>query len=100
MKTSNFFPFRDNGFYDADLVDYGLESGIITKKNNSKHDKPSTVLEPKHFEKFALSVYERFEEPKNAITKLIGLFGHDYSNSKFHSFTTECKYAMMALAQN
>jgi hypothetical protein len=31
VKTSNFFPFRGNGFYDADLVDYGVESGIITK---------------------------------------------------------------------
>jgi hypothetical protein len=27
-------------------------------------------------------------------------FGHDYSNSNSHYFTTECKYAMMALAQN
>ena len=30
VKTSNFFPFRGNGSYDADLVDYGVESGIIT----------------------------------------------------------------------
>ena len=33
VETSNFFPFRGNGFYDADLVDYGIESGIITKDN-------------------------------------------------------------------
>ncbi len=32
IETSNFFPFRGNGFYDADLVDYGVESGIITKE--------------------------------------------------------------------
>ena len=31
---------------------------------------------------------------------MIGLFGHDFSNSNTHYFTTECKYAMMALAQN
>ena len=33
VETSNFFPFRGNGFYDADLVDNGIESGIITKDN-------------------------------------------------------------------
>ena len=44
----------------ADLVDYGLESGIITKRNILKHYKPSTVLEPKHFEKFVLSVFDKF----------------------------------------
>ena len=60
IETSNFFPFRGNGFYDADLVDYGLESGIITKRNILKHYKPSTVLEPKHFEKFVLSVFDKF----------------------------------------
>jgi hypothetical protein len=30
VKTDNFFPFRGNGFCDADLVYYGVESGIIT----------------------------------------------------------------------
>jgi hypothetical protein len=51
IETSNFFPFRGNGFYGADLVDYGVKSGIITKRNILKHYKPSTVLEPKYFEK-------------------------------------------------
>ena len=31
---------------------------------------------------------------------MIGLFGHDFSNSNTHYFTSECKFAMMALAQN
>jgi hypothetical protein len=31
---------------------------------------------------------------------MIGLFGHDFSNSNTHYFTTESKYVMMALAQN
>ena len=31
---------------------------------------------------------------------MIGLFGHDFSKSNTHYFTTECKYAMMALTQN
>jgi len=100
VKTSNFFPFRGNGFYDADLVDYGVESGIITKDDIVLQYKSSNTLEPKHFEKFVLSVFEKFQEPKKALNALMGLFGHDFSNSNTHYFTTECKYAMMALAQN
>jgi hypothetical protein len=30
----------------------------------------------------------------------MGLFGHDFSNFNSHYLTTECIYAMMALAQN
>jgi hypothetical protein len=48
IETSNYFPFRGNGFYDADLIDYGIQRGIITKRNILKHYKPSKVLEPKH----------------------------------------------------
>jgi hypothetical protein len=62
--------------------------------------KSSYSLEPKHFEKFVLSVFEKFHEPKKALNALFGLFGHDFSNSNSHYFTTECKYAMMALSQN
>jgi hypothetical protein len=100
VETSNFFPFRGNGFYDADLVDYGIESGIITKDNITLQYKSQQFLEPKHFEKFVLSVFEKFKNPKLAINAMIGLFGHDFSNSNTHYFTTEYKYAMMALAQN
>ena len=100
VKTSNFFPFRGNGFYDADLVDYGIESGIITKDNITLQYKSQQFLEPTHFAKFVLSVFEKFQDPKLAINAMIGLFGHDLSNSNTHYFTTESKYAMMALAQN
>ncbi len=39
VESSNFFPFRGNGFYDADLVDYGIEVGFITKDNISLQNK-------------------------------------------------------------
>ena len=100
VETSNFRPFRGNGFYDADLVDYGIESGIITKDNITLQYKSQQFLELKHFEKFVLSVFEKFKDPKLAINTMIGLFRHDFSNSDTHYFTTECKYAIMALAQN
>ena len=93
VKTSNFFPFRGNGFYDADLVDYGVESGIISKDDIYLQYKSSNTLEPKHFEKFVLSVYEKFQEPKKALNALMVFFDHDYSNSNSHYFTTECKLA-------
>ena len=100
VETSNFFPFRGNGFYDADLVDYGIEGGIITKDNITLQYKSRQHLEPKHLEIFVLSVFEKFKDPKLAINAMIGLFGHDFSNYNTHYLTTECKYAMMALAQN
>jgi hypothetical protein len=64
VKPSNFFPFRGNGFHDADLVNYGVESRIITKDDIYLQYKSSYSLEPKHFEKFVLSVFEKFQEPK------------------------------------
>ena len=60
VKTSNFFPFRGNGWFDADLVDYGVESGIISKDDIYLQYKSSNTLEPKHFEKFVLSVFDKF----------------------------------------
>ncbi len=81
VKTSNFFPFRGNGFYDADLVYYGVKKCIITKDDIYLQYKSSHSLEPKHFEKFVLSVFEKFQEPKKALNSLFGLFGHDFSNS-------------------
>jgi len=100
VETSNFFPFRGNGFYDADLVDYGLSQNIISNDDIKLQYKSSQCLEPKHFEKFVLSVFEKFQNPKLAINAMFGLFGHDYSNNNTHYFTSECKYAMMSLAQN
>ena len=42
----------------------------------------------------------KIDVSKQALNALFGLFGHDYSNFNSNYFTTECKYAMMALAQN
>ena len=42
----------------------------------------------------------KIDVSKQALNALIGLFGHDFSNSNSHYFTTECKYAMMAMAKN
>jgi hypothetical protein len=46
--------------------------------------KSSYSLEPKHFEKFVLSVFEKFQEPTKALNALFELFGHDFSNSNSH----------------
>ena len=100
IETSNFFPFRGNGFYDADLIDYALKQGIITINDIKKQYKPSNVLKPDHFEPFVNEVFRIFKEPKKALNALFGLFGHDHSNSNSHYFTNVCKYAMMALSQN
>jgi hypothetical protein len=32
VETENVFPFRGNGWYDADLVDYGIISGLIQQE--------------------------------------------------------------------
>jgi hypothetical protein len=84
VETSNFFPFRGNGFYDADLIDYGIESGIITNDNITIQYKSQQILELTYLAKFVLHVFQKFQNPKLAINAMIGLFGHDFSYSNTH----------------
>ena len=100
VETINFFPFRGNGWYDADLVSYGLYRGIITKDSIKYQYLSSHQLNPDHFTKFIEAVYNTFENPKSAINKLIGCFGHDYKNKNVHHFTTDGRNVFMELNQN
>jgi hypothetical protein len=100
IETTNYLPFRGNGWYDADLVYYALEQNIIKTKDIIYEYKSSNELKPKHFKKFVNSVYEKFENPKLAINAMIGLFGHDYVNTNTHHFTTNSKYAFLETAAN
>ncbi len=50
----------------ADLVDYGVESGITSKDDIYLRYKSSHTLEPKKFQKFVLSGFEKFQEPMKA----------------------------------
>jgi hypothetical protein len=58
------------------LVDYGVESGIISKDDIYLQYKSSNTLEPKHFGKFELYVFEKFQEPKKALNALMVFCGH------------------------
>jgi hypothetical protein len=49
----------------------------------------------KKIENFVLSVFEMFQEGIKCVNGFIW-----FSNSNSHYYTTECKYDMMALAQN
>ena len=100
VKTDNFFPFKGNGWYDADLVDYGINQCIINKDNITHQYKSSNELEPKYFEKFIKFVYENFSNPKGAMNKFNGLFGHDFKNKNIHHFTKDGRNVFMELLQN
>lgn len=100
VETNKFFPFRYNGWYDADLVYYGVESGIISKDNIKYQYKPSQEMEPKYFKKFIKFVYKHFDNPKLAINKMIGCFGHDYKNKNIHHFTTDGRNVFMEMITN
>ena len=100
VETKNFFPFHGNGFYDADLIFYALVKKIITKTDVKLQYKSSYELQPNHYEKFVKSVYDNFQSPKKAINGMLGLLGHDYSNSNRHHFTNNSRYAMMEAAAN
>ena len=100
IETKNFFPFKGNGWYDADLVFYALNSNIITCDDIKFQYKSVQELKPKYFKKFIKFVYEHFDNPKLAINKMIGCFGHDYKNRNVHNFTTDGRNVFMELVQN
>jgi hypothetical protein len=100
VETDNFFPFKGNGWYDADLVNYGCSQDIIQLDNIIHQYKSSKELQPQYFEKFINFVYDNFQNPKGAMNKFNGLFGHDYKNKNIHHFTTDARNVFMELVQN
>jgi hypothetical protein len=100
VECSVVFPFRGNGWYEADLVVYGMETALITAEKILYQYKPSVVLPVDYFKKFVEFVYANFENPKNAINKLLGCFGHDFTNKNVHHFTTDGRLAFMELNEN
>jgi hypothetical protein len=100
IETSNFYPFKGNGWYDADLVFYGVQQSIITMNDIKSEYVSSHELKPQYFEKFIKSVYSKFEKAKLAIYGLIGLFGHDYITKNIHHFTTDSRHAFHEIVSN
>ena len=100
IETKNFFPFRGNGFYIADLIDYALNKNIIKLEQIKYQYKPSTVLPVDYFRKFINAVYKKFENPKAGINGLIGLFGHDFKSKNKHIFTSISEFHFKECAIN
>ena len=80
IETKNFFPFRGNGFYIADLIEYAFNKEIIKMDQIEYQYKPSIALPANYFKKFITAVYKNFENPKAAINGLVGLMAHDFRN--------------------
>jgi hypothetical protein len=78
VETTNFFPFKGAGWYEAELVYYACKKKIIKQSNIIEQYKSSYSLDVNNFEQFIKAVYTNFEDPKYAINTLIGIFGHDY----------------------
>ncbi len=67
INTTNFFPFKGAGWYDADLVFYACQCEIIKKNNILQQYKASTILDVDNFKSFINEVYNLFDDPKYAI---------------------------------
>ena len=100
VETDNFFPFRGNGAYDADLIQGGLDEHIIKLSQIKYRYIPSVVLPIDYFKKFIESVYKNFENPKAAINGFIGLMGHDFNNKNKHIFTSNSEFHFKERASN
>ena len=100
VETSNSFPFRGNGWYDADLVEYGIESRIIQHQNIKFQYVSTRSLPTNYFKKFVKFVYENFTEPKDAINTFIGCLGHDYKNMNVHHFTSDARLVFREIVEN
>ncbi len=91
IDTDHFFPCKGAGWYDADLVYYAYECKLIEQKDILLRCKSSTVLDIDNFKKFIKEVYNLFDNPKYAINKLIGIFGHNYKSKNIHTFTQDSR---------
>ena len=49
FNTTNYFPFKGAGWYDADLVYYACQCKMIKKNNILKQYKASTILDVDYF---------------------------------------------------
>ena len=100
VETNNFFPYRGNGYYDADLVAYGVESRIISIDDIKYQYKSSRSLPTNYFNKFVEFVYKNFTVPKDAINAMIGCFGHDFKNMNIHNFTSDARLVFREIVEN
>ncbi len=78
VETTNFFPFKGAGWYEAELVYYACNKKIIKQSNIIEQYKSSYSLDVNNFEQFIKAVYTNFDDPKYSINTLIGTFGHDF----------------------
>jgi hypothetical protein len=100
VETKNFFPLRGNGWYDADLIYFCIKNNVIEKKDIKFQYCSSQELPVDHFKKFIDAVYTKFKNPKAAINKLIGCFGHDYKNKNIHHFTSDARNVFLEVVNN
>ena len=100
VETDNFLPFRGNGWYDADLIGYGLDEEIISEKDIKFQYKSSNELKSDYFHKFIELVYKLFDNPKHAINTMIGTWGHDFKFKNNHHFTSDARNVCLELSVN
>ena len=75
VETTNTFALEGNGWYCDSVVDKALEYKLTTSENIEYQLKATMSLKPRHFNKFVLEVYDKFESPKQAVNGFIGLLG-------------------------
>ena len=79
VKTEALIPFRGNGWYLQPTIEYGLDMGLIEKKDIQYEFIPSRVLPKDYFQSHINCLLKAFEvEPdlqKLAINSFIGLLG-------------------------
>ena len=101
IETNNFMPFRGNGWYDADLIYYGLQENIISSDDIKQQYIPKTFYKNNHFLKFVNTIYDKFGlSAKLTTNAFIGLFGKDYKSDNTHYFTQDIKTATMEMTRN
>jgi hypothetical protein len=103
VKTEQYFPLRGCGWYGEELVQYGLEQGMIEESDILYEFLPSLKVPASHFKEHINYLDKAFVcEPslkKLAVNSMVGLFGKTKRTSCFSKFTTEPEEAADWLGQ-
>lgn len=103
VETTNYFPFKGNGWYSMPMIEYGLNENIIKRENIKYYLKPSNILPNDYFNKFIdhvlMKLAPHMSNPnieiasKRIINSFVGCLGTKVSKSGTVTFTTSLEEA-------
>ena len=74
VETTNYMPFRNNGWYTYPLIEYGLKENLIKESDIKNVIISSLEVPSNYYNKFIDYLYSNVEEAKLSVNAMIGNF--------------------------